>query len=176
MSIRPWHAALLLPLSSLVLLAGCAQNDVPEAVISPATETAMPQLVSAAELIEAADVPTIDPHTLRYPMIEAVIGSGPFCAFHYTREGDPVLGISPGPLDGAPAGVVMLNGDLLALEAAPATLGLVLSAGAIRFTILAEDGESATLAPSPLEEATMLFEVGDQLLVGYGGYYGCAPA
>jgi hypothetical protein len=170
----PFAARYLLAVASMGLLVGCSRNEAPDDAVNPAVGTEIARVLPAAEILAGADVPTLDPHTMAEAEIEKVIGTGPRCEFHYTSSGDPVLGVAREPAEGSPAGVVMLNGSLLALQSAPAESGLVLAADEVRFTVTAGDGEGITPSPSSLQDATLVFQVGDRLTVGYRGYYGCS--
>ncbi|MBB4054067.1 hypothetical protein GGR20_003743 [Devosia subaequoris] len=167
------HPALAL-LAVTVLLTGCSRNDAADDAVNPRVGSSVARLVSAAEILAGANIPTLDPHTMADAQIKEIIGAGPRCAFHYTSSGDPVLGTAREPAQDVPAGVVMLNGNLVALQSAPAEAGLVLVADEIRFTITSGNGDSTTPSPSSMEDATLVMHIGDQLTVGYRGYYGCA--
>jgi len=156
------------------LLAGCSRNDAADDAVNPRVGSSIARVVPAAEILAGANIPTLDPHTMADAQIEEVISTGLRCAFHYTSSGDPVLGIASEAAQSAPAGVVMINGNLVALQTAPAEAGLVLVADEIRFTVTSGNGDSTTPSPSSLEDATLVMQVGDQLNVGYRGYYGCA--
>jgi hypothetical protein len=152
-------------------LPACSRSDVPDDMIDPALGFQQPRVIPATEMLPDANIPALDPHTMADAHIEEVIGAGPRCTFHYTSTGDPVLGISQSPILGATAGVVMLNGDLIPLEAGVSQDGAIVALGAdpIRFTIFPVEASEV----NGKEQARLIFEIVDQLRVGYRGYYGC---
>lgn len=165
---RRTAAALLLGL----LLAGCSRSDAPDDAADARLGEHVARLLPAAEVLAGANVPTLDPHTMADVEIEKVIGPAPHCTFRYTSTGDPVLGVTQAARgETAAAGVVKLDGDLVALEAVPAEGGIQLAADPIRLSLVA-DGDAAMAAPSQ-GEATLILEVGEDLRVGYRGYYAC---
>ncbi|WP_335649101.1 DUF6692 family protein [Phenylobacterium sp.] len=154
---------------SCLALAGCGDARPDDKVVgNPPPPVA--ELAPAGTALQGANVPTLDPVTVDEAEIAKVIGPGPWCAFHYTRSGKPVLAFQAE----RGAGVVKLNGKLIRLASAPAAGGVQLSAETLSLQI--SSGETAPDAD--LAEAEMVFNLrqGEGLTVGYGGYYGCAPA
>ncbi|HEV7263602.1 MAG TPA: DUF6692 family protein [Falsiroseomonas sp.] len=166
--IRPWH----LPLIAVATLAACDEGAAPDDAVRSGHAPEVATILPAEEALANAPVAHLDPATMNGAEIRRAIGTGPRCAFHYTRAGNPVVAMQAGA---APAGVVKLNGHLILLEAPDevggdaAARSLVLAAGPVRLQVI----------PPPrgaeLHEATMLFEVGQDLTVGYRGYLGCPP-
>jgi hypothetical protein len=162
-------------LSAALLVVACGQNEAPDDV--PALPAESPRVSTAAQALEGAHVPTLDPATLNGAEIRKLLGDGPHCAFRYTSTGRPVL-VASVAADGRPgAGVVKLNGTLVPLEAAAAEAvsadaHLVLTAAPLRLVVQRLRG-----TPPPTEgqqvEANMLFEVGQRLKVDYGGFLTC---
>ena len=158
----------------VVLLAGCAQNIAPGEDPDAALGKSPAQVTPAAEMLAGADIATLDPHTLQADEIERVIGSGAHCAFRYTSSGGPVLAYRQAAGADEAAGVVMLNGELIALETDPAAENVMVALGADRLHFaLAPDGDAAGSVPT---EATLVFEVGEDMRVGYRGYHTCPEA
>lgn len=155
---------------AVALLAGCSRNYAPDDANDPALGTEVARILPASEVLAGASIPSLDPSTMDDVQIDEVIGAGARCTFHYTSTGKPILAITQSDV-GAAAGVVMLNGDLIPLEAGPILDGatVVLGADPIRFTIFPVNATSV----NGREQAELIFEVGDQLRVGYRGYYGC---
>ena len=153
------------------LLAAACDNRPPpdDRVGAPPPQTA--RLVSAEEVLAGANVPTLDPATMDAAEIARVLGPGPRCEFRYVSGGKPVLAVAAAP-DAASAAVIKLNGDLVALTASdPRTFG----AGPVRLRLsdLPEAADAGRDGPSP---ATLTFRAGQDLQVGYGGYYVCPQA
>lgn len=168
--------------AALALLSSCDGNDAPDDVVRHPRAEEAARLATAEEALANAVTATLDPHTMNDAEIRTTIGTGPRCVFRYTSAGKPVLAVAP-QSEGQPlSGVVKLNGHLVRLEAsadqpASGTPGrLRLAAGPIRFSVVpleAADSGDRTRR----READMVFEVGEELRVGYGGYLGCtAPA
>lgn len=160
---------LTLPAAALAaLLAAACDNRPPpdDKVGAPPPHAA--RLVSADEALAGANVPTLDPATMDAAEVARVLGPGPRCEFRYVSGGKPVLAIAAAP-DAAAAAVVKLNGDLVALTASdPRTFG----AGPVhlRLSDLPEAADAGRDRPRP---ATLTFRAGQELQVGYGGYYVC---
>ncbi|MDO9501411.1 DUF6692 family protein [Falsiroseomonas sp.] len=161
----------------LALLAGCDGSDAPDDLVRHARAEEITRITPAAEALANAVVATLDPSTLNDAEIRAVIGTGPRCEFRYTSAGRPVLAVAAQP-EGQPlGGVVKLNGHLVRLEAEPASGAtatperLLLTASPVRMSIMpfvAAEGSTAGR-----READLVFEVGEALRIGYGGYLSC---
>lgn len=162
---------------SFGLLAACGQNEAPDDAPSHAPEIV--HVKTAPQALEGAHLTTLDPSTMNGAEIRKVIETGRHCTFRYTSTGKPVvvIGIEQG---GAPmAGVVKLNGSLVALKpdtSAPhnKTGGFVLVADPVRVSMQPDPQATASTKPQDGRvEAEMVFEVGQDLKVGYGGYLEC---
>jgi hypothetical protein len=162
------------------LLAACGQSEAPDDGPSHAPEIV--RVKTAAQALEGAHVPTIDPGTLNGAEIRKVIGDQPHCTFRYTSTGNPVVvaGMDQG---GSPTtGVVKVNGSLVALKPDPAATpgkagGFVLMADPLRLSVQPySQAAASSKADEGQVEADMVFEVGQQLKVGYGGYLECRAA
>ncbi|MBJ6125470.1 DUF6692 family protein [Microvirga splendida] len=172
----------LLPALALGLLAGCGDSAAPDDVVNPIRMHDVARILPAEQALAGAHIPTLDPHTMNDAEIEKAIGTGSHCDFRYTSSGRPVLafGVQPG---GAPTrGVVKLNGSLVALTPASATEGakasgsLLLLADPVRISVAPDaPGEGEDREGARHREASMIFEIGQNLQVGYRGYLDCMP-
>lgn len=177
----PWLAASALPLVLAAgLLAGCSEAESPDDKVDPVRADAIARVVPAEQALAGLHLPTLDLHTMPDAEIRKVVGAGPRCEFRYTTAGRGVLGIST-EANGAAAGVVKLGGDLVSLapqeggKIAPETGDLTMRADPISITL----SPDAAAPSAPREgvvrrEASMVFEVGNELRVGYRGYLDCA--
>lgn len=170
----------LLAVIGLGLLAGCGDSDAPDDALGAIRPPGPAEIRTAQSVLDGAHVPTLDPVTMTDAEIRKVVGSGPRCEFRYTSSGEPVLAV--GLRSGDPTGgVLKLNGSLIRLDRAPAepeadsggagaAAPLSLVAGPIRANV---SGPGAAAGEPPGQDATMTFAVGDDLQVGYGGYWEC---
>jgi hypothetical protein len=155
------------------LAAACSQDGAPDEAPAPAE---MAIVKTAAQALDGAHIPTIDPATLNDAEIGRVIGNGPHCTFHYTRSGRPVLAASLVPR-GREVGLVKLNGSLVLLR----SRGVAPAAHARDFELVAEPVRLIVrrLQNAPVSvtdrrvPAEMVFDVGQELKVGYGGFLAC---
>lgn len=165
-----------------LLVAACGDPAPGEGVEKKPSTRVMPEVVSAAEAIQIAHVSTIDLHTMDEAEYEKVIPQGPHCTFLYSAEGGPVL--AAGMKGGTAAGVVKIHGKLVELEADNVTSYDALSSSGARFST---DKLRVHLIPDPDEdfaqddgrmqrEADAVLEIGQQLKVGYRGWYVCGRA
>jgi len=157
------------------LCAACSRGQAPDDAPAPAPEPVA--VKTAAQALDGAHVPTLDPATLNGAEIRKVIGAGRHCTFRYTSSGRPVLAAGLKPDGSAGAGVVKLNGSLVPLQPVASAAGagdLVLAADPVRLTV-----QRTAQAPGATQgqrvEAEMVFEVDRRLEVGYGGYVQCTP-
>lgn len=163
-------------LAAAGLIAACSESEAPDDELNPLHAADIPRVASAREALDGAHVPTIDPMTLNDAEISKVLGAGPFCSFHYTSDGKPVLALklqSPA----APAhGVVQVNGFLVPLSRSANTEPtlIILEADEIRMTLSFENGALQAADTAQPREAELVFEIDQKLRVGYGGYYVCA--
>lgn len=163
--------------AAAALLAGCGQSPAPDDAAAPAPETV--RVESAAQALAGAHIRTLDPATLQDAEIQKVVGARSHCTFRYTTAGKPVVvvGVDAG---GIPeVGIVKLNGKLVPLEPDRAATdlkpgGFALAADRVRVRVQPDQPVNASDA-SQRVEADMLFEVGQELKVGYGGYLACKP-
>lgn len=161
-------------------LAGCGQNDAPDDAASRAPEVA--RVKAAAQALEGAHVPMLDPATMNDAEIRKVIGTGRHCTFRYTSTGKPVVAFRVDQGASPMMGVVKFNGSLVALNPEPAVVPdkaarLVLVADPVRLSVQPY-AQTITSAKQNADkvEAEMVFEIGQELKVGYGGYLECEAA
>ena len=162
------------PLCVGLLVAACGQSAAPDDPTALPTEVA--DVRSAGEAVEGAHVPTLDPATLNDAEIGKIIGDRPHCTFRYTSSGRPVVVAGLNPDGKVAAGLVKLNGHLVPLEPASASetsagRGFRLAAPPLRLSVQRSNGASG--AADEQAAADMVFEVGQRLKVGYGGFLTC---
>jgi hypothetical protein len=158
-----------LALVGALALAGCGDARPDDKIVgNPPPPVA--ELAAAGTALQGANIPTLDPITLDEAEIVKVIGPGARCAFHYTRSGDPVAAFRA---EGG-AGVVKLNGKLIALSHAQTGGGAQLTAENLSLQIF--PAAAQTDGDGDPVEAEMVFRLsqGPGLTVGYGGYFDCA--
>lgn len=180
MAPHPRPARPVLLAAALGLLAGCDGSGAPDDVVQHPRAPEIARIVPAEEALANAQVATLDPATMNDAEIRQAIGTGPRCEFRYTSSGKPVLAVSA-RADGPPlGGIVKVNGHLVALEAAPAgdeggaANRLLLVAGPIRMTVTPDRGEQAAeRGATTRRDADLVFEIGQNLRVGYSGYLNC---
>lgn len=162
------------------LLAGCSDNprvdDRLASIRPPETATEVP----AQEALANAAEPTIDPAALNSAEIGKVLPEGSRCAFRYTSAGKPTFAVATRP-DGSPIqAVVKVNGHLVKLKPSSSndetstSRRVSMAAEPIRITLQTPGAPPANPRGDLKREADMVFEVGDQLRVGYRGYLECA--
>ena len=149
------------------VLAGCGESAAPDDVVNPPRAEEIAPIVPAGEAVSGADVPTLDPATMVDAEIAKVLGGPPGCTFRYTSAGKPVLALGAG--NGPIAGAMKLNGKMLKLSATSSEGTYRGEEPPVRFSMTAEGDPR-----SGFVEAEMDFEIGDQLRVGYRGYFECA--
>lgn len=178
--LAPLTSKLVGALLVLALASACGQSEAPGDAASHAPDIV--RVKAADQALEGAQVSTLDPATMHDAEIRQVVGAGAHCTFRYTSSGKPVVVVALDP-GGRPAtGVIKLNGSLVALKAeqAPAVLNpgeFALVAQPLRVRLHADPQAAAAARPAGSRvEAAMVFEVGQQLKVGYGGYLECRSA
>ncbi|MCD7060864.1 DUF6692 family protein [Pelagibacterium xiamenense] len=149
-----------------------AHADGQEAV-GAADDTVATNTVPASEALAGANIAQVDPAKLSDAELARHLGDGPRCAFRYTSESAPAFAHSSDPENAGTSGLVKLNGALVALEPSENREDSTLrfEDGAVRVTISAAD--QARGLDAGRNDATMIFEIGEDLRVGYGGYYAC---
>lgn len=164
--------SLKLTLIALSACAGCGSES-PDDQMNPLRGQDIPRLVSAQEALGTSEIATIDPHTMNDAEISKVLGEGPFCAFRYVSDGNPVLAWKR-QSNGSSVAVVKINGVLVGLRPESTKNANAFVADAIRLTLLPEDTQQneASDVGRP-RKAKLLFEIDQQLRIGYGGYSVC---
>jgi hypothetical protein len=154
------------------LLASCGESAAPDDAVEAIRPPEIARIKAAKEVLDGAHIRTLDPGTMNDAQIAQAIGIGPRCEFRYTSAGGPVLAITMQPGGTPGRAVLKLNGDLVLLSP-------VSSGGPSEDVELAADPIRTRLAPASggfvagRQEAKMIFEIGDELRVGYGGFLGC---
>lgn len=170
----PARLALAAVLAVPGVLVGCGESDAPDDETNPVRATEAARIVSGGEALANAHISTLDPATLVDAEIGKVLGMGPRCEFRYTSSGKPVLALKAPPNADTSEGVVKLNGHLVILKPSPAQNAIVLTAENVRLAIkTGTGGQIEEPASSTQREADLIFEVGDELRVGYRGYLRC---
>lgn len=158
---------------ALAALAGCG-SEAPDDVVSPIRDLTIPRVVSVQKALNTSEIPTLDPHTMNDAEVSKVLGEGSFCAFLYVSDGKPVVAWKPQQAEAAAKAVVKLNGVLVELQRNADASATQFVADELRLTLTSPDsnerGRSHSQRP---QEAKLLFEVGQRLRVGYGGYSVC---
>lgn len=163
---------------SAAMLAACGQNEAPDDAPAPPPEIV--RVEPAAQALAGAHVRTLDPATMSDAEILKVVGPRPHCIFRYTGSGKPVLVAGVDAASRPEIGVVKLNGKLVSLQPDRAATGLepggfVLAADPVRLRVQPDRPVKPSAEPGERTEAELLFEVGQELTVGYGGYFDCRP-
>ena len=141
-------------------------------------EAPAPEIVPLQAALDANVRPTLDLAPMDPATLDHALGTGAGCDFKMTAEGDPVLAVRSGG-EGV-EGVVKLNGQLV-LVAAPAGDPVQALGG----EPLATEGLTLSLEAAPEEEfedvdgaqrvlADLVFDLRDELTIGYRGFYRCA--
>ena len=178
MNISTWHRGPGACLALVLSLAACGEDRAPDDEVNPPKGSGIVRIVPAAEALAGAYVPTLDPMTMHGAEIRKALEAEPACIFRYTSAGKPVVAMSMQSAGNAARGVVKLNGHLVVLtplSPAPPDASkerFSLGADPVRVAILPGKSDQ-TLVGSGRQEANMMFEVGQELRVGYGGYLEC---
>ncbi len=167
MRIRNLPSGSAAALALVALLSGCSDANAQDDELDPGRGSAVARILPAAEGLEGAHIPTLDPARMNDAEIAEALGAGPTCLFRYTSSSRPIVAIDDGPAGEGDA-VIKLNGDLVLLRAETADASIVLAAEPIRMTLAPLEG-----ADDGQREATAIFEIGDSLRAGYRGYYDC---
>ena len=166
--------------AAVVLLAACGGNSVPDEQQQPDALKSGPEVVTANEAVEKAEVAKADPGTMSLAEIEKVLDPGPGCSFSYTEGTEPILVARVADGDGASVrGVIKLHGKLVELRATSShdspKSGITLHGGGITTVVTpvagagveGDDGAQRT-------QADMRFMLDQGLSVGYRGFYTCS--
>ncbi len=149
-------------------------NDIEASGKKEAPGTDAPaEIVSLDEALATAEVAIVDPKFITSDEISRLFLGGATCTFNYTTSSPAVLAM--GELDGSPAALIKISGDLVRLDAASAgASALALSTEGLLVNVSAPGGSDA-LDPgsSEMQEADLVLELDAGLHAGYRGYYRC---
>lgn len=125
----------------------------------------------AREATGTADLATTDLESVTAAELQRMLGSGPVCRFAYGAGVAPVAAATaPGANPGR--GVIKLHGRLVPMNVRYGTSageGFELSSDDVRVVASPHEGD----AGSEVREANALLRIGNDLEVGYGGFYEC---
>lgn len=165
--------SLKLTLIALCACSGCG-SELPDDRMNPLRAQDAPRLVPAQEALDTSEIATIDPHTMNDAEISKALGEGPFCAFRYVSDGNPVLAWKRQSNGSNAAAVVKINGVLVGLQPGSIKGANAFVADAIRLTLLPSDTNRSKAGDVERPtETKLLFEIDRQLRVGYDGYAVC---
>lgn len=157
----------LLIVAAPAVLAGCGESAAPDDVVNPPRNEEVAPIVPSGEAVSGADIATLDPATMVDAEISKVLGGPPACTFRYTSAGKPVFAMDA--IEGPATAAMKLNGKMLRLPAAVSEDGFRVADPPVRLSVNPEgDPRGGSV------EAEMVFEIGEQLRVGYRGYLHCA--
>jgi hypothetical protein len=125
----------------------------------------------AREAARTADLATTDLESMTDAELQRMLGSGPVCRFAYAA-GDASVAAATAPGAGASRGVIKLHGRLVPMNVryeSSASEGFKLSSDEV--TVVASPYDRA--AGGDAREANALLRIGNDLEVGYGGFYEC---
>jgi hypothetical protein len=130
-----------------------------------------PEEMPASEAVRTADLAKTDLEPITDAGLRRMLGSGQVCRFAYAPDGPPIAAATA-PGAGASRGVIKLHGRLVPMNVRYQTLvgdGFELSSEDLRVTAAAYEGT----AESEAREADARLQIGNDLEVGYGGFYEC---
>lgn len=157
-----------------LLLTGCG-SEAPDDAVNAALGKNIPRVVTLQEALTTPDIPTLDPHSMNDAEIAKVLGAAPFCAFRYVSDGQPALAWTSSPVEGRAPAVLKLNGGLVALQHESGAGGMQFVADELHMQVTPDDAQESVRSDGRPQEAKLLFEIGQELRVGYGGYLVCPP-
>ncbi|MCK5931032.1 MAG: DUF305 domain-containing protein [Fulvimarina manganoxydans] len=127
------------------------------------------RLTDIREALATPETATLDAEFLAETEITEALPDDDVCLFRYTSQSEPSYATSLA--GGQAAGLVKISGDLVRLEgdekASMSSDDLV-----VRLMAVGE-GASLTDANETMIEADMILQIGDDLEVGYRGYFEC---
>ena len=145
-------------------------NDIAANGDAPAQADSGPaQIVSLDEALSTAEIAILDLEFLTGDEIAQLFPDGATCTFKYTTTSKPVL--AAGQIDGAPAALAKISGDLVRLGSTDGTG--TLSTEGMSVALSAPDGTAALENSSEMQEANLVLELDAGLRAGYRGFYGC---
>lgn len=127
------------------------------------------RIVDLNEALSSAEIAILDLEFLTGDEIAQLFPDGATCTFKYTTTSKPVL--AAGQIDGAPAALAKISGDLVRLGSTDGTG--TLSTEGMSVALSAPDGTAALENSSEMQEANLVLELDAGLRAGYRGFYGC---
>jgi len=118
--------------------------------------------------VRSADLATTDLESMTEAELQRMLGSGPVCRFAYAA-GDAAVAAATAPGAGASRGVIKLHGRLVPMTVRYQTLvgeGFELPSDDVRVVASPYEGAAGS-------EAEARLQVGNDLEMGYGGFYEC---
>lgn len=170
---------LVFALLTSLALGACNRGDPGEGKALSERTAEVAKIIPAQDAISGAEVRKLDPSTMRSSEIRNSLDAGARCEFKYSSWGDPVLALRMGQNGAAPSrGVLKLNGKLVMLDPLPSTSGfekgIELRADPVRVILSGISASGIVLRPGlGVQDADLLFEIGQELKVGYRGYLRC---
>lgn len=140
--------------------------------VQPTRKPASPaEVVPAREAVRTADVATTDLESITDAELQQAFGSGAICRFAYAR-GAAAVAAATAPGADRIRGLIKLHGRLVPMNVqypTSARQGFELSSDAVRVVAVPNEGTAGT----GVREAEARLQVGDDLQVGYGGFFEC---
>lgn len=127
------------------------------------------RIVDLNEALSTAHIAILDLEFLTGDEIAQLFPDGARCTFRYTTASKPVL--AAGQIDGAPAALAKISGDLVRLG--PTDDAGTLSTEGMSVALSAPDGAAALENSGELQDANLVLELDAGLRAGYRGFYGC---
>jgi hypothetical protein len=141
------------------------------APVQPTRKPEPAEEMPAGEAARRAELATTDLEALTDAELQRMLGAGPICRFAYAPDHAPVAAATaPGADDSR--GVIKLHGRLVPMSVRYQTLagdGFELSSADVRVSAAAYEGTAGNGA----READARLQIGEDLEVGYGGFYEC---
>jgi hypothetical protein len=125
----------------------------------------------AREAARTADLAAADLEPLTEAELQRMLGSGSICRFAYAPD-DAAVAAATAPVAGASRGVIKLHGRLVPMNVRYRTLagdGFELSSDDVTVVAAAYEGTAGGEA----REAEARLQIGNDLEVGYAGFYTC---
>lgn len=136
-------------------------------VADPALGDAPARVMPPDTALQGAKIAALDPEILEAEQIQQQLSSTEVCSFTYTSDGEPVFAFDRG----TGAALVKVNNALVEMSLADSEGSAAYEAGDIRISLTSEQQPQEWDADR--SDATMIFEIGSELRVGYGGYVAC---
>ena len=127
------------------------------------------RIVDLNEALSSAEIAILDLEFLTGDEIAQLFPDRAICTFRYTTTSKPVL--AAGQIDGTPAALAKISGDLVRLGSTGGTG--TLRAEGMSVALSAPDGAAALVNSGEMQDANLVLELNAGLRAGYRGYYGC---